>query len=641
MGSVPPSAPSLADAAGPQPSPGASGAAPQDSHLRQLSPLLVWAVVFADIGTSIYYVPGILYGHEEIRDLAPLFVISALLGFVLLATKYVEICWRNPDGGGVVTIASQAFSPSWGALGGLLICVDYFLTTAISTVAGLEYLGSVLPVLSEHVVWFTVAMLAVLAAVNIIGIRESATLSLNMAALALVVDLVVIGVIVFSAKPEHWRAIRESVALYETVDARTMLIGFGGAWLAFSGLESISQLSPAMKLPIRGTAARGMGLVVATVLITAPVLTLLSVAILPPEVKLNEKERFISELAMVGGGLPVRIAVICSASALLLFAANTAIIGSYHVFLALAERHYLPSEITGRNRRFKTPHIAILVATILPMLVVMVTAGDLQALGDLYAFGLLGAFVLSSAGLDVVRWREGQRGWVFWIGLLTTWMVCLAWMVNLLVKKDATVFGTLTVGLGMLLAIGTHQKWFTDFFYQVPMIKRLAQGRIASHEQQLESTEKMELLSLSQAQALASLYPSGTLIAMRSLNPTLITEAIARERGRGGSTIYALYVEERTGLFVRAASWELDTQAQEAMASANRVADREGFTLIPIATVSYNAVEGIVRAAEALKPSAVMVGVTQRGAIYHLLRGHVVNGLTKRLPSDVRLVLVG
>ena len=29
---------------------------------HKLGPFLCWAVVFADIGTSIYYVPGILYG---------------------------------------------------------------------------------------------------------------------------------------------------------------------------------------------------------------------------------------------------------------------------------------------------------------------------------------------------------------------------------------------------------------------------------------------------------------------------------------------------------------------------------------------------------------------------------------------------
>ncbi|MCE9594605.1 MAG: APC family permease [Planctomycetes bacterium] len=597
-------------------------------------------MVFADIGTSIYYVPGILYAEPAVRDLAPFFVATALLGFVLLASKYTEICWRNPDGGGVVTIASQAFSPTWGAFGGLLICVDYFLTAAISSVSGLQYLGSVFPVLSEHVVWFAIAVLAVLALVNIIGIRESATLSLFMAVLALVVDIVVIVVVFVSATPEQWAQVRHTATLAKDIDLSTFLIGFGGAWLAFSGLESISQLSPAMRLPIKRTAARGMTLVVATILLTVPVLTLFAISLLTPEIKTNESERFLSELAFVGGGTPIKLAVVVSASALLLFAANTAIIGCYHVFMALSERHFMPSGILRRSRRFRTPHIAILIATVMPMVVVVMTRGEMKLLGDLYAFGLLGAFVLSSAGLDMVRWREGKRGWTFWLGLFTTLLVYVAWMVNLFHKKDATIFGVFTVGVGMLLAVGTHQKWFTDWLYQLKFFRTRVENRIEEHAEGLELSDKVELLSLSQAEAIAPLYPSGTLVAMRSHNPQLLSEAIARERGRGGSNVYALFVEERTGLFVGTDVPEIDREAADALNQAAKVAEREGFNLIPICTVSYNAVEGIVRAADSLGVSAVMVGVSSRSAIYHLLRGHVVSGLTKRLPNSVRLFLI-
>src|SRR5690554_6777522 len=98
----------------------------RESQPRLLSPLLVWAVVFCDIGTSVYYVPGILYG--QVGQAAPLFVLGTTAGFLLLAAKYVEMCWRNPEGGGVVTIATKAFNPRWGCFGGMLITVDYFLT---------------------------------------------------------------------------------------------------------------------------------------------------------------------------------------------------------------------------------------------------------------------------------------------------------------------------------------------------------------------------------------------------------------------------------------------------------------------------------------------------------------------------------
>src|SRR5690349_11451324 len=88
---------------------------------RQLGALLCWAIVFADIGTSIYYVPGILYG--TVGPLTGLFVLGTMLIFVLLALKYVEVTYRFPQGGGVVTVAAHALNSWWGALGGMLILV--------------------------------------------------------------------------------------------------------------------------------------------------------------------------------------------------------------------------------------------------------------------------------------------------------------------------------------------------------------------------------------------------------------------------------------------------------------------------------------------------------------------------------------
>jgi amino acid transporter len=158
---------------------------------RQLNWFLAWAVVFCDIGTSVYYVPGILYGH--VKDATPFFVLLTTGGFILLALKYIEISWRNPEGGGVVTITTKAFGPMWGCLGGMLITVDYFLTTAISTVSGLQYIGSAFPALDAHIVLLSCLGVGVLAGLNIIGIRESATASLVMACSAFLIDLVVIG----------------------------------------------------------------------------------------------------------------------------------------------------------------------------------------------------------------------------------------------------------------------------------------------------------------------------------------------------------------------------------------------------------------------------------------------------------------
>src|SRR5579859_2812931 len=97
----------------------------------RLGPLLCWAVVFADVGTSIYYVPGILYG--TVGNLAGFFVMLTMSVFVLLTLKYSEVTHRYPQGGGVVTVAASAMNKWFGALGGMFILVDYFLTASISS----------------------------------------------------------------------------------------------------------------------------------------------------------------------------------------------------------------------------------------------------------------------------------------------------------------------------------------------------------------------------------------------------------------------------------------------------------------------------------------------------------------------------
>ncbi len=51
----------------------------------RLGPLLCWALVFADVETSIYSVPGILYG--TVGNLAGFFVMLTMSVFVLLTLK--------------------------------------------------------------------------------------------------------------------------------------------------------------------------------------------------------------------------------------------------------------------------------------------------------------------------------------------------------------------------------------------------------------------------------------------------------------------------------------------------------------------------------------------------------------------------
>src|SRR5438067_12994402 len=145
----------------------------EHSHGRSLlGPILCWAVVFADIGTSVYYVPGILY--SSVGKLAGFFVFLTMTAFVLLTLKYAEVTHRFPQGGGVVTVAAQAINKWVGALGGMFILVDYFLTAALSCLSGVLYFSVVVPAIGPRFLEVTIGILILLGILNWIGISESA-----------------------------------------------------------------------------------------------------------------------------------------------------------------------------------------------------------------------------------------------------------------------------------------------------------------------------------------------------------------------------------------------------------------------------------------------------------------------------------
>lgn len=61
----------------------------------------------------------------------------------------------------------------------------------------------------------------------------------------------------------------------------------------------------------------------------------------------------------------------------------------------------------------------------------------------------------------------------FWVGVLTTLMVMVAWGINLVEKQLATYFGGAVTLIGMLTAIGVRRAWLVDMLVQIPFIQRL------------------------------------------------------------------------------------------------------------------------------------------------------------------------
>jgi len=598
------------------------------AHIGLLGPLLCWAIVYADIGTSVYYVPGILF--RQVGTSAASFVLATSIVFIFLAEKYSDISARYANGGGVVSVATDAFGPRVGALGGMLILVDYFLTAAISAVSGVAYLATMFPSLEHVVPLLAVVGLILLGVLNWIGIRESAAVSAAIGTAAFAVLIGLVGFSSWNATPEHWQHIGGQLAAAGQLPLSDAVIGFSGAWLAFSGLESLAQISPAMATPRRRTAGIAMGLVVVAVLATSPILTAFSTNVVDPR-GLNP-DALQSELAFAMGGAWLRGLVVISASALLLFAANTALVGAYHIFGALADGGFLPDALLKRSPRFGTPTLAIVLAVVMPIGVLGMTGGSIATLGELYAFGLLGAFAISSISLDRVRMAEGQRGLLFALGVATTVMVLVAFATNLVAKPAATVFGGSLTAIMMIAGLAYRRGiWRPRGAVSVTIQEA---ERIAA-----ESAAAAEILTLSEAIDLAPAYRPKTLVCVRAPNERLLEETAAHIKGRREVDIAVLFIDEVPGLFVPRDT-EPSREARSVLEESVAWLNAQGAAAIPIWRVASDAGEAIADAAARLGVDSILIGTSQRGMLWHMLRGNVLSRLTARVPARTRLVIV-
>ncbi len=587
---------------------GAAGAGGGEGPRHRLGPFLCWAVVFADIGTSVYYTPGILFGQVGVH--AALFVAMTTVVFLLLTLKYAEVCVRYPEGGGVVTVGARALHPVVGAIGGMFILVDYFLTAALSALSGIIYLSVVLPALTPVVLPVTVGALVVLGVLNWVGISESAKVSALFAVLACLGQFAVLLAVLVHVGPGHLLAAIPRVLSGPRLSGVGVLTGYAGAFLAFSGLESISQLSPVMATPRRRVARVALGLVVATVGLTSPLLTLWSTTVLPLTTH-TDPNQFISLLGAFAGGRALGAAVAVSAALLLVFASNTAIIGSYHVFLALARMRFFPPVITRRNRLRDTPHWAILVATVIPVLVLVLAQGSVSLLGDLYAFGLLGAFSLTSLSLDIVRWRErrqARRGIVragederdvplasplmFALGVLTTVLVVLAWSTNLVAKPLATAFGGGVSAVGLAIALTTY------------------------------SVQRRRGRTLVFPTRVRAALPDALLVVLPPVGGPLDTVLRATRAAAEGRPVVFLYRgaqeprQRRPGLFEVVDPYLDDLGAQEAFGRAERLGRRLGGERHYVYLPWSEGPEAVTRVWQTVQPREVLVAAQDSDAVH-------------------------
>jgi amino acid transporter len=602
--------------------------------VHQLGWILVFAIVYADIGTSVFYTPGILYG--SIGNLATLAQFITTGVFVSIALKYVEICERCPDGGGVVSVTRKAFSAFefLPLVGGAFITVDYFLTSAISGVSGLYYLASLAPETKHLVIAASMILFVVLILINIVGVKESASVTSGFAMVEIIVTFMLLGTAYYmiTFNPAYsWSGLWHSVTHPGIpLTFQSIAIGYATTWLAYSGLESVAQISGAMKEPIKKTSSKAMWWVIGVVAIVTSPMTAAALYILPDSVKQNNSDSLLSALGFSIGGPLLGIAVVIAAAALLFMACNTAIVGNYHVNVRLSDLGFLPSFLRKRHPRLNTPYFSIIISGLVPMAIILVTGANVDSLGDLYNFGLLGTLSLSSIAIDRLRWRDGDRGIKFWIGVFTTFALLAAWVINMIHKPYALLFGgtlsLILVASGIHHRIGASRKALTNF--------------AEAETKAADLPEASNILTLEEAHEASAIESSTVLVAISQINEKLLDEVSVYVKGLKKTNVYLVYIDELPGLFLPQTIKPSDEAVRVLLGNCAELEKRK-VSGIPIWRMAEDAGTSLAEAVKVLNVKTIFVGSSRRTFFWRMIKGRLLKRMSAGLPESTNMIIVG
>src|SRR5205814_6638062 len=155
----------------------------------------LFATAYGNVGSSIYYALGLVAAYA--LGLTPLVFIFAGGLFALTAKTYAEGASMFPEAGGSSSFARHAFNEIASFFAGWALSLDYIITIAISAFFVPHYLGAFWPALKHNPgdIIGGAIVIAILAALNIRGLRESANLNIFLAIADLItqVALVVLG----------------------------------------------------------------------------------------------------------------------------------------------------------------------------------------------------------------------------------------------------------------------------------------------------------------------------------------------------------------------------------------------------------------------------------------------------------------
>jgi basic amino acid/polyamine antiporter, APA family len=388
---------------------------------RVLGTPALFSTAYGNVGSSIYYALGVTAVFA--LGLTPLVFLIAGVFFAATAATYAEGTVRYPEAGGSSSFARHAFNElvSFGAAWAQML--NYIVTIAISAFFVPHYLSIFWGPLRDNP-WDIIggaAVILILVALNIVGIRESAKLNIVLALVDFGTQLllVLLGfVLIFSPS-----TLADNVHFGTAPTWGNLLLAIPVGMIAYTGIETVSNLAEEARDPVRSIPS-SIKLVAGAVFAIYLTMPLIALSALPVH-KVGDHYQTLLALSPDKGGFqndPVlglvehmgisgflltalKFYVGILAATILFIATNAGVIGASRITYSMASYRQLPGVFRRLHPRFKTPWLALIVfAGFFSILVIL--PGKVDFLGTMYSFGAMLSFTVAHAAVIALRVRR-------------------------------------------------------------------------------------------------------------------------------------------------------------------------------------------------------------------------------------------
>src|SRR6188472_570061 len=386
---------------------------------RVLGVNALFSTAYGNVGSSIYYALGLVASFA--LGLTP--VVFVITGFIfwLTASTYAEATAMYPEAGGSSSFARHAFNEFWSFFAAWAQMLNYTITIAISAYFVPHYLGGLFWDALRHPpgdIFFGIGVIALLCALNIVGVQESAGVNIFLAVTDFLTQLllVLVGfILIFSPQ-----TLIDNVHLGVAPTWKDFFLAIPVAMIAYTGIETISNMAEEAKDETK-TIPSAINRVVIAVFAIYALLPMVALSALPVTQNADGSYQTLLGLPEDQGGYagdpilgvvkqldlgflqaPGEIYVGLLAATILVIATNAGIIGVSRLVYSMGLHRQLPDRLRQLHPHYGTPWIGILVFGAIACLAMI--PGQATFLGNMYAFGAMLSFTI--AHVSVIRLRR-------------------------------------------------------------------------------------------------------------------------------------------------------------------------------------------------------------------------------------------